>query len=109
MEIRSEPPIPTRPCRYCLALQDDNVFADFDVDEKGHLYVVRISYDGYGCCKPEQEPRPGVIDKEASKLLIGLIEGNNLGSPEASTILRNYFRENQEALWSEALKEHGLI
>ena len=31
MARRISPPIPTRPCRFSLGLQDDSVFADFDV------------------------------------------------------------------------------
>ena len=35
MRINAEtypPMLPTRPCRFCLSLQHDSVFADFDVD-----------------------------------------------------------------------------
>ncbi|MCB1755798.1 MAG: hypothetical protein KDJ38_09760 [Gammaproteobacteria bacterium] len=109
MKIRSQSPMSTRPCQYCLAMRDDSVFADFGVDERGCLYILRISYDGYGCCHPEHEKKPGVMNKEASKQLIALVESNELAKPEASSILREYFQENQEMLWPEALKVHGLI
>ncbi len=99
----------TRPCQYCLAMQDDSVFADFGVDEGGCLYILRISYDGYGCCDPEERSKPGVISKEESEQLIVLIESNDLGQPAASSILRKYFRENRDKLWPEALIEHGLV
>ena len=90
-------------------MQGDSVFADFEVDENNCLYVVRISYDGYGCCHPEKNKQPGVIDPESSRQLIELIEGNELGNPEATAILRGYFKENKESLWEEALEEHGLV
>ncbi len=109
MEIRSEVPIQSRPCQYCLAMQNDSVFADFGVDEQGCLFILRISYDGYGCCEPEPKAKPGVISKESSMRLIALIENNELKKPEATSILKEYFLENKEILWSEALKEHGLV
>ncbi len=46
MDIRRCELMPPRPCNYGLALQDDSVFADFGLSEKGSLYLVRISYAG---------------------------------------------------------------
>ncbi len=40
----------TRACNYCFSLQGGNVFADFNIDNNQCLYLVRISFDGYGCC-----------------------------------------------------------
>ncbi len=90
-------------------MQNDSVFADFGVDEKGCLYLLRISYDGYGCCEPEEQSNLGVIGKESSTRLIALIKSNDLGKPEASSILKEYFLENRDKLWPEALNEHGLV
>ncbi|ADZ90668.1 hypothetical protein [Marinomonas mediterranea] len=107
MDIRKFEPIPTRPCKYCLALQEDSVFADFDVDPNGCLYLVRISFDGYGCCEPQTEIKE--MDVVSSEILKACIENNSFQSPEIISILRKYFRENRFALWEEALVEHELI
>lgn len=101
--------MPTRPCRYCLALQDDSVFADFNVDEIGCLYLVRISFDGYGCCSLDSKIKIGRIEKFKSDSLIMQIEANDFENPEASKILKEYFRDNMESLWEDALKDHDLI
>lgn len=101
--------MPTRPCRYCLALQDDSVFADFELDENGCLYLVRISFDGYGCCEPDSKTKLGRLNREQSKLLIELIEANNFKKPTASQILSEYLKENRKFLWEDALSDHGLI
>ncbi len=101
--------MPTRPCRYCLALQDDSVFADFNVDENGCLYLVRISYDGYGCRTLDSKIEIGRIGKEKSASLIMQIEANEFESPEATKIIKEYLRENRELLWEDALKDHDLI
>ena len=109
MQIRSFVPMPTRPCLYCLALQDNSVFADFNIDENGCLYLVRISYDGYGCCTPDSKIEIGKINKENSERLIMQIEANDFESPEAAKIIKEYLRENSELLWVDALKDHNLI
>jgi hypothetical protein len=107
MDIRRYEPMPTRPCRYCLALQDDSVFVDFDITWAGAVYLVRISYDGYGCCVPGHQA--GKMDRPSSRYLIAAIHTNNLDSPRVTAILQSYFRTNKIALWEDALSEHGLI
>ncbi len=107
MDLRRCEPIPTRPCKYSLALQDDSVFVDFDITWAGAVYLVRISYDGYGCCVPGNQA--GKMDKMSSLYLIAAIVGNNLDSPRVTEILHSYFRANKIALWEDALLEHGLI
>ena len=109
MQIRNFEPMPTRPCQYCLALQDDSVFADFNVDQDGCLYLVRISFDGYGCLEIDSETEIGRIDRKDSKKLIHLIEENKLETPESGRILKEYFNENRKLLWEDALEDHQLI
>jgi hypothetical protein len=90
-----------------LALQDDSVFVDFDITLAGAVYLVRISYDGYGCCVPGHQV--GKMDIPNSRYLIAAILTNNLDSPRATEILQSYFRANKIMLWEDALSEHGLI
>ena len=109
MQIRNFEPMPTRPCKYCLALQDDSVFVDLNITENGCLYIVRISFDGYGCCYPDPEIGIGKIGFEESALLISIIENGSFHEPKASEILIRYFKENEATLWRDALKDHELI
>lgn len=97
----------TRPCDYGLAFQDDSVFADFRLSEKGLLYLVRISYDGYGCCEPIVEISK--MDEEKSRCLISAIERSDFQSAEIQEIVSGYFREHKHELWEDALIEHNLI
>lgn len=107
MDIRRYEPMPTRPCEYGLALQDDAVFADFGLSKEGALYLVRISYDGYGCCEPETVISE--MDEVKSKQLILAIETNELTSSETQEIVSSYFREHKHVLWEDALLEHEII
>lgn len=109
IQIHSFPTMPTRPCRYCLSLQEGSVFLDLDVDKNDCLYIVRISYDGYGCCHADGEKKPKPLSIALSKRLIELIETGNLEQTEASDILSRYLEENKEVLWEDALRDHKLI
>ena len=83
------------------------MFADFDVNKNGRIYLVRVSFDGYGCCEPTTELSE--MDDVSSENLKTYIESNSFQSPEIIDVLKNYFRENKSALWEEALVEHELI
>jgi hypothetical protein len=109
IQIRSYQSMPTRPCHLGLALQDDSVFADFDKDEEGCLYLVRISFDGYGCCYPDKSIEVGKISSDKSARLIKHIERSDLEHPELSEIVQSYLFAVREAIWKDALKHHGLI
>ena len=97
----------SRPCRYSLAVQDDSVFADFDIDSDGRVTLVGISFDGYGYFGTAG--KVSSMPYEVSGRWIDLVEKSNVGSDELSVILSEYFRENSSAISNEALLEHGLI
>ena len=105
--IRIASPMPTRPCRFCLALQDDSVFADFDVDSEGHAFLVRISFDGYGCCRCEADVRR--MSSDDTHIFIEAIDRRELGEDGLQKTLLRYFRENSDVIWSDALETHGLL
>ena len=101
------PVMPTRPCSFCLRLQGGSVFADFDTSDKGIVSLRRISFDGFGCCEP-REPISS-ISGEDSRLLLEAITRNEPSGPAVENLLRRYFRENKDVIWSGALVEHELI
>ena len=108
MEIELYPPmLPSRPCRFCLTLQGGSVFADFDVDPDGRVFAVRVSFDGYGCCTaPADVGRMNARDSEA---LLAMVQRGSVDATLAAPLLRRYFQEIRDALWSEALEDHGLL
>jgi hypothetical protein len=107
VEVEIYPPmLPSRPCRFCLSLQGGCVFADFDVDPDGRVFAVRVSFDGYGCCDaPADVGRMDVHDSEA---LLAMVAQGSINAT-ASSVLRAYFQQNRNALWSDALAQHGLV
>ncbi|REJ88073.1 MAG: hypothetical protein DWQ34_23395 [Planctomycetota bacterium] len=99
-------PIPSRPCEFCLSLQDDSVFADFDVNETGCLVLARISFDGFGCCATRDDIEAMCADD--SRALLKMIEDGALDSEECDRILRAYFQQNRDVIWPDALDHHAL-
>ena len=105
--IEVYPVMPTRPCSFCLCLQGGSVFADFDTDDASLVSLRRISFDGFGCCEPKEPTRK--MDPEASRSLLNAIDSGGLEDLLIQDILRKYFRENADVIWSDALTEHELL
>ena len=97
--------MPTRPCRFCIALQDDSVFADFDIDAEGRAFLVRISFDGYGCCGGDFKKMP----PGDSRTLIAAAERGSFEDPKIEMVLRSYFQKNAGVIWEDALTTHELL
>ena len=106
IEVKVYPTMPGRPCRYCLALQGGAVFADFDIDD-GKAYLVRVSFDGYGCCTVDDSIRK--MNSDDSSKFIEMIDSKNVVQDELSSILSRYFRSNTDVIWKDALAQHGLL
>lgn len=103
--VRVFPKVESRPCRFCLSLQDDSVFADFDVDEGGQVFLLRISFDGYGCCSGDFRK----MNFDDSRLLIDSVERSVVQDPKIEVVLRTYFEENAGVIWNDALATHELL
>ena len=97
--------MPTRPCRFCLCLQEGSVFADFDIAEDGCILLRRISFDGYGCCHAAFK-KMGMDD---SLRLIESVGRREVEGPIIEAVLRTYFRENADVIWDDALASHELL
>jgi hypothetical protein len=103
MLVQNYPPF--RACRFCLSLQEGSVFADFDVDEESRVFLRRISFDGYGCCTAEFKK----MSADDSRVLLDSIDRDAAENARVGDLLRSYFRENSEAIWSDALTDHELL
>ncbi|WP_218081758.1 hypothetical protein [Anthocerotibacter panamensis] len=104
--VQTYPVMPTRSCSFCLCLQGGSVFADFDTDDAGIISLRRVSFDGYGCCEVESTTRMSSGD---SRLLLDAIARSEFESVQVEEVLRRYFRESKDVIWSDALAEHDLL
>ena len=105
--VQPYPVMPTRPCSFCLCLQGGSVFADFDTDDADIISIRRISFDGYGCCTVGASITK--MSSGDSRLLLDAIARGELESVEVEEVLRRYFRDNKDVIWSDALAEHDLL
>jgi hypothetical protein len=96
---------PFRECNFCLTFQGGSVFADFDIDEAGLVFLRRISFDGCGCCTGQFKKMAGTD----SRLLIESVERGSVGDPKIQELLRRYFAENADVIWRDALASHKLL
>ena len=97
--------VASRPCRFCLSLRGDSVFADFDIDDANRVFLCRISFDGYGCCDHEFKK----MSLEDSQLLLEAVDRDVVDRPEVEAVLRTYFAHNSDVIWSDALADHELV
>lgn len=104
---RVVPTMATRPCDFCLSLQEDSVFADFNVDEEGRVKLQRISFDGFGCCNAHGSLKK--MNSGDSRLLLNSVRSESLEDGRVGAALRTYFEENSEVIWRDALEFHGLL
>jgi len=108
LEIRTSEPMKSRPCKYSLTMQDDSVIADFDMGGDT-LFLVRISFDGYGCCNPTPDAGLSRFSKQQSVRLIKAINANTFTEVDVQELLKAYLTENSNDLWPDSLKHHNLI
>src|SRR5262249_7532486 len=87
----------TRPWTFCLCLQGGRVFADFNIDSDGRVCLVRISFDGYGCCATEGKVARMPFDE--SHTLVNLVNTEDVNRDEIREILYRYFDQNQYVMW----------
>ena len=99
------PAMHSRPCRFCLSLQDGSVFADFDVDEEGRAFLLRISFDGYGCCGGEFKK----MSLDDSHTLIAAVDQGAVQDPRIEMLLRTNLQKNTHLIWDDALATHELL
>lgn len=107
LQVEEFPVMPSRPCSFCLCLLGGSVFADFDTDDARIVSLSRISFDGFGCCAVKGYVRN--MDPVDSRSLLAALAQVTLMNAQVEEILRRYFRENKDVIWSDALLEHGLL
>ena len=101
----------TRPCSYELSLQGGSVFADFVIvdDQEGRstLQLVRISFDGYGCCRCNGEAL--LMNSADAETLMNLFPSLPDSEQEVANILGRFFETVKGPVWEDALSDHELI
>ncbi|MBN2519801.1 MAG: hypothetical protein JXB17_04790 [Bacteroidales bacterium] len=98
----------SRKADYYLAYYDDSVFIDFNNFNSEQVVIVRISFDGFGCCNiPDKNVKP--MSKEDSKIFKLMFKNNNINQNELKNIIIRTLTMNKHEIWEDALNEYHLI
>jgi hypothetical protein len=96
---------PTRPADYYLCYLDGCVFMDFNKNQTNQIQLVRISFDGYGCCNV-QNAIP--MDPNDAKAFTAMMKAQTLDQSLLLTIIKKTIAANKDLIWEDALAKYGL-
>ena len=97
---------PTRPADYYLCYLDGCVFIDFNKNQTGQIQLIRISFDGYGCCNVQNAIPMESNDVKAFKAMMktGILDQSLL-----VTIVKKTIAANKDLIWEDALAKYDLL
>lgn len=97
----------TRSAHYYLSCLNSSVFIDFDRLADDRITLIRISFDGFGCCHLDQPTTP--LSSKDSQEFIQEIEKEELNQEAITRLVKQAIRLNQRLIWSDALEKYQLI
>lgn len=96
----------SRKADYYLGCLDSSVFIDFN-RIVNQISLVRISFDGYGCCNLDKKAE--LLNKEESALFIKELDKESLNQEVITVLVKKAIEINAEHIWNDALEEYELI
>lgn len=97
----------SRKADFHLGCLDGSVFIDFNQSGDNLISLVRISFDGYGCCNLDNKTKS--LSPELSKQFLIEITKDELDQDILTTLVKEIIRINKKSLWTDALEEYKLI
>lgn len=97
----------SRPSDFCFSLFDGSVFVDF-AKKCGLIYLLRISFDGFGCYSVHGDSNP--FGKERSKSFLKIVRGGIKDKTELLGLIKTALKINRPLLDAdEPLKKYKLL
>ncbi|RNC79655.1 MAG: hypothetical protein ED557_14120 [Balneola sp.] len=97
----------TRRADYYLGCLDGSIFLDFNRSPDNRISLVRISFDGFGCCGLDESSIE--LSSKNSQDFISEMEKESLDQKVISELVYQIINANREHIWPEAIKEYGLL
>lgn len=97
----------SRKADYYLCCLDNSVFIDFNRSSENKIFLVRISFDGYGCCNLN-----GVkshLSVEDSQRFLVEMDKKILNQEIITELVLKAIQINKEFIWNDALEKYNLI
>lgn len=95
----------SRKADFHLGCLEGSVFLDFNVTSEKRIYLIRISFDSYGCCTIENIKH---LSLQSSADFIKESAKENLDQERISKIILEVIKMNSDNIWQEALEEYEL-
>ena len=96
----------TRKADVYLGCCDGSVFVDFNISKDNLISLVRISFDGYGCCNLDETAES--LNATNSQEFLREIEQEILNQEAIGRLVQKIVKMNKDLIWKEALEEYGL-
>ncbi len=97
----------SRKADYYLGCLGSSVFIDFNLTQNNLISLVRISFDGYGCCNLDDKGLSLNISDSAEFIME--MENDNLNQKIMSRLVKQLIKTNKEHIWMDAIQEYGFI
>lgn len=97
----------SRRADYYLGCLDSSVFFDFNSSPKKEISLIRISFDGFGCCNFKDKAKK--FNHIDSQKLIKEIKRKELNQELIAELVKKAIEINKEFIWTDALERYGLI
>jgi hypothetical protein len=72
----------------------------------GKVYLKRISFDGYGCCRIEHSE---TLNNDESKKFIDEMRKEIINQSTVEKLVLTLIQLNSDRIWADALKEYKLL
>lgn len=96
----------TRQADYLLSFSDGSISIDFNKNANHTISLIRISFDGYGCCELKDSVAMNLID--STKFDIACT-GTELNHTVLSALVLKTIKVNSKLIWKEALTRYELL
>ena len=92
---------------FMLGCFDGSVFIDFSVTDERTIKLLRISFDGYGCCEIGSKAEPLCLDD--STLFLATVKSKEIEQTALEIPVKKSIALNINYLWKDALEAYGFI
>lgn len=90
-----------------LGCLDGSVFIDFNLTENNLIYLQRISFDSFGCCRMgDDSPR---LNSLRSSEFLNELRKETLDQKKIESHVLEMIRLNKNNIWRDALVRYGFI
>lgn len=97
----------SRKADFYLGCLDGCVFLDFNLTNNKLISLLRISFDGYGCCNLADNGN--TLDFEKSKCFIEEVTKDEIDQEKLTPLIKEIIKINKEHIWNDALDKYNLL